>query len=113
MRAMLPICSVLAMLGVAASDPANGQQQNQTDFELLQQRADKPGAKVRKSGSIIGSDYEVKKPGSLKAKGGGKTVEEGGQNTFTHKVPSGAGKVQKKPDSLGRIKTQFPWQRRD
>jgi len=112
MRLMSITISCAAMLAVTAGNSASGQQPNQSDTQFLQQRAGKSGEKARKSGSIVIYDQDRKKPGALKAKGGGKTVQEGGQNTFTHKPPSG-GKNQKKPDTLGRVKTQLPWQRRD
>jgi hypothetical protein len=106
MRVMSSFAFAIA-LAVSAVAPATAQNQhNQSDVEFLTQRAANTAGKARKSGSLIMYDQARKKPGGQKAKGGGKSVEEGGVNALTHKLPS-MGKASN-PDTLGRVKVQFP-----
>ena len=62
----------------------------------------------RKSAPVLMHDQKqgAKKPGVLKVQEN--KAAEGGNNEFTHRLPSRT-KDQKKPDSTGRVKMQFPW----
>ena len=62
---------------------------------------------VRGDGSV---QSKPSGPNKLKAKGGHQGEHEGGQNTYTHKLPSPS-KAHKNPESFGRVKTQFHWDR--
>ena len=98
MRLMLSIICAAGMVAIVGSGPASSQQTNQSDLDFAQQRAVK-----KPSGNTKWGDVTLKRGNTS-----GKRVGEGGQNTSTHKLPSRS-KAQKNPDTLGRVKTQFPW----
>ena len=95
MRLMLSITCAAGMVAIVGSGPASGQQMNQSDLNFAQQRAVK-----KPSGRTKWGDVTLKR-----GKTSGKGVQEGGQNNMTHQLP---GKIQKRPDTFGRVKTQFP-----
>lgn len=126
---LFTLCAV-GMLAVAARAPASGQQGGQSDWAFVKQRAaGVPDAKRQiksrpKTSKCAGgfdcselTQWSSGKGGTKQSQGWNKTQElRGGKWTPTDnefetpqsKAPART-KVQKKPDTLGRVKTRTPW----